>query len=558
MMGNRWKFAIGFICFVLYAHVANSQLSLIVKSVPVNTPVEDDIYVVGSFNDWNPSDSVYKLEKKTDGSYFIRLPFRGDFKYKFTRGSWKKVEGSFNGEAIDNREFKMEHSTSDTIYVSIVSWEDKSTNIPNVFDTLQLIVDNLPDNTPKDASIYVVGNFNDWHPGSPKYRMQEMPNGSYSIKIPLWLDPLEYKFTRGDWSSAEGRRNGRAIRNRTYIYDKNNTEIHASVKTWEDLAGGFTFYTYILMFSALQGFLLIIAVNRLQNNNREANYLLSIIILLISLALFGRVSTYPREVFQAFPKLILVPDLAVYFVYGPLFLFYIQKLLTIQPKSAKTRWAHFIMAGIHVLAYLPLIIMPKDTFISQVNDLQPHLVLSFSEGWSVLKEQILAQQLRLTFTISAGIALLFNIYYLFRCVFLLRAYRKSANANNSFEENVQYLNTVLSIKGLVLVVWAFTFLASFAGRMTNWNTTEIVETSTDVIWLVFSSVTYCLGYFAMNQPEIFKLHEEGLEEEPVEEVDTNASKENILPQKNKLSEMMIKHKPFLNPKLTLAELAEMM
>lgn len=558
MMGNQWKFAIGLICCLVYAHVANSQLSVVVKSVPVNTPAEEDIYIVGSFNDWNTADSIYKLNKKGDGSYFIRLPFRGDFKYKFTRGSWKKVEGSFNGEAIDNREFKMDQSTSDTIYVSIVSWEDKSTNIPNVFDTLRLVVEEIPDNTPKDASVYVVGNFNDWHPGSPKYRLKALPNGGYSIKIPLWLDPVEYKFTRGDWGSAEGRRNGRAIRNRTYIYDKNNTEIRTSIKTWEDLAGGFTFYTYILMFSALQGFLLIIAINRLQNNNRAANYLLSVIIVLISFALLGRVSTYPREVFQAFPKLILVPDLAVYFLYGPLFLFYIQKLLTIQPRSARRRWVHFIFAGFHLLAYLPLLFMSKDTFISQVNDLKPHLEFTFNGGWSILWEEILAQQLRLTFTLSGGIALLFNIYYLIRCISLLRIYRRNANAENSFEDNVQYLNTVLSIKGLVLGVWAFMFLASVAGRMSNWNTTDIVEISTDVIWLVFSSVTYCLGYFAMNQPELFKLPEESLEEEVPEVIEPTGPSENILPQKNKLAKIMEEEKPFLNPKLNLAELADMM
>ena len=130
----------------------------------------------------------------------------------------------------------------------------------------------------------------------------------------------------------------------------------------------------------------------------------------------------------------------------------------------------------------------------------------------------------------------------------------------SFEENVQYLNTVLTIKSLVLCVWAFTFCAAIAGRMTNWDSTWVEETSTDVIWLVFSSVTYCLGYFAMNQPELFKLPEESLDEDhPLETLgNTEDTKEDISPMKNKLGDMMAKEQPFLNPKLTLAELADMM
>ena len=140
---------------------------------------------------------------------------------------------------------------------------------------------------------------------------------------------------------------------------------------------------------------------------------------------------------------------------------------------------------------------------------------------------------------------------------LLRAYTKNSNDTHSFEENVQYLNTVLTIKALVLCVWAFTFLASFAGRMLNWDSTGVVEISTDVIWLVFSSVTYCLGYFAMNQPEIFKLPEESLEENEDHTEQTN-QREDINPQKEKLARIMETDMPFLNPKLTLAELADMM
>lgn len=249
MTVNQWKCALSILCLLLYAQAAYSQLIVVVKSVPVNTPAEDDLYIVGSFNSWNPSDAVYRLNKNYDGTYSIRLPFREDFEFKFTRGSWEKVEGSYNGDAMMNRKFRMEEGeTTDTIVTSIIRWEDLSLNAKPVIDTITFFVEHIPSNTPKDAAIYITGDFNDWHPGSVKYCMHQLPHGSYRVKIPLQMDSISYKFTRGDWSSVEGRENGYPIRSRSYVYDKNNTEIYLSIKAWEDLEEDLSLYTYIINF----------------------------------------------------------------------------------------------------------------------------------------------------------------------------------------------------------------------------------------------------------------------------------------------------------------------
>ncbi len=533
--------ALGLIGLLLWlAPAAFGQLTVLVESIPPSTPDGEGIYMVGSFNDWNPGDSNFVLKPQTDGSYIIRLPFRGDFEYKFTRGTWSSVEASFNGEAIDNRRFNASFNPSDTIIANIVNWEDLPPHSRHSFDNLTFILDEVPSNTPKDASIFIVGNFNDWHPGAPAYKLKKDEKGKYKIELPIWLEEISFKFTRGDWTSVEGRRNGQARQNRDYIYDPNHTEIHVSIESWEDLDGSFfSIYTFILIFAAVQGVLLILAINRLQNNNRPANIILSLLIFMISVALLARVAMYSREAFNWFPKLLLIPDF-IFFTYGPVFLSYIQKLLTLKPKPLRERWVHFIPAISHLLAYVPLFLMDDQTFISKVVDREIHWV----------------------FAIAGCLALLFNGYYWWRCVTVINNYRKTESTQHSFEENVQYLNTVMSLKAICLVVWAFALTVSVIGELTSLEVTWLVEVSTDAVWIVFSSITYFLGYFAMSQPEVFKhpdLEEEEEEEElPEKETVVQLPNNELSPIKQKLKRLMDKEKPYLNPKLTLGELAEMM
>lgn len=519
-----------------------AQLTLLVESYPANTPKNDSIYIVGSFNDWSPKDPNYLLLPQPDGTLLLKLPFRGDFDYKFTRGTWNSVEASFNGEAIGNRQFRAAQSQSDTIRVNIVNWEDIPPHSNQAFATVTFILDEVPANTPKDASIYIVGNFNDWHPGAPAYKLHKMSNGLFSIDLPIWLDKFEYKFTRGDWPSVEARRNGQARQNRTYEYVPDFTEVHVSIEAWEDLDGSFfSLYTFILIFAAVQGILLMLAINRLQNNNRRANNILSLLILMISIALLARVSTYSREAFQWQPKLLLIPDF-IFFTYGPVFLSYIQKLLTLKPKPLRQRWVQFIPAISHFLAYLPLFFMDKDTFITKVVDRELHLI----------------------FAIAGVLALAFNAYYWWRCVVVINHYRRADSSQHSFEEsNVTYLDTVMNLKGVCLAVWTFALVVSMLGEFTELEMTWLVEVSTDAVWIVFSSITYFLGYFAMSQPEIFKHPAQEMEEEKNVEVKQPAASppkipsSELLPLKKELTKLMEHEKPYLNPKLTLGELASM-
>ncbi|MCK5777105.1 MAG: hypothetical protein KAH25_13055, partial [Bacteroidales bacterium] len=94
--------------------------------MPDNTPAEDFIYIVGDFNDWDPGDPNYRLEKNDEEDWFIVMPEMGNgsqIQFKFTRGDWDTVEKGASGEEIPNRIFTF--GNGETQEYDILNWADQ-------------------------------------------------------------------------------------------------------------------------------------------------------------------------------------------------------------------------------------------------------------------------------------------------------------------------------------------------------------------------------------------------------------------------------------------------
>ena len=74
-------------------------------AVPTTTPDTAGVYIAGSFNGWNPGLPAYRLERRNDGTHVIELPatVRGPIEFKFTLGSWERVETTADGADVPNR-----------------------------------------------------------------------------------------------------------------------------------------------------------------------------------------------------------------------------------------------------------------------------------------------------------------------------------------------------------------------------------------------------------------------------------------------------------------------
>ena len=111
----------------LFLFSAQAQVTFTLVSIPDYTPEEDQIYIAGSFNGWNPGDDFYVLEENNDGLWEITLDGFSDgetIEFKFTRGSWETVEKGPDDEEIPNRTFTF--GNGEMVEITIHNWADNN------------------------------------------------------------------------------------------------------------------------------------------------------------------------------------------------------------------------------------------------------------------------------------------------------------------------------------------------------------------------------------------------------------------------------------------------
>ena len=96
----------------------------------------------------------------------------------------------------------------------------------------------VPASTPANATLYMAGSFNSWNPGSAAHALTKNADGTYQITLPQSTGTIEYKFTRGAWSSVETNATNGSVPNRSYTFGTGPATVAHTVLNWEDLAGG--------------------------------------------------------------------------------------------------------------------------------------------------------------------------------------------------------------------------------------------------------------------------------------------------------------------------------
>jgi predicted alpha/beta superfamily hydrolase len=111
------------VLFCVMAFIAKTQMTIKVVGTPLLTPLLDDIYIAGSFNDWEAGDASYMLTEQ-NGVWSIDITAQeGELlEFKFTRGTWQTVEGSPQGAYIPNR--TLTYQANQEVELSIAGWED--------------------------------------------------------------------------------------------------------------------------------------------------------------------------------------------------------------------------------------------------------------------------------------------------------------------------------------------------------------------------------------------------------------------------------------------------
>jgi len=117
------------VCLMIAAAAAINSVSAQVAAIKFAVKVPDasqgptSVFLVGSFNGWNPRDSFYIMTKEKENSYSLVVPlFEGkNYQYKYTLGGWSTVEIDHNDSDIRNRNLYSRNGIS--VYDTVIKWK---------------------------------------------------------------------------------------------------------------------------------------------------------------------------------------------------------------------------------------------------------------------------------------------------------------------------------------------------------------------------------------------------------------------------------------------------
>jgi AraC-like DNA-binding protein len=538
-----------FIVLCLQVLLLKAQIRIEITELPELLLPTEGVYLAGSFNNWAPGESKYQFKKDASGILFVILPDTlTSFKYKVTQGVWTVVEGGEGGAHRGDRIYdaRIEENPK-SVRIRVESWESRL--------SYRFIIKKLPKNTPHDATFYIAGNFNNWNPQHNAYKLQKQSDGTYRVTVVTDLNRLEFKFTRGTWGSVEGRASGKARANRIIKRDDhvlNIDAIEVQIESWEDLIGTFNFfslYDLSILFAVFHSLLLFFTIPTIQNYNRRANQWLVFLLLLTAFLLLVRVLGAYRELVQLYPRILLVPDF-IWCTYSPIFYFYVNKLLFQDVEKTWKVRLHIVPFLVQLLVYFPFLVSDDENLKNKTLNLDPNLYNIFG--------------------IFGLLGLVINSYYWITIWKQIDEYKEQAKSSFSYEENLNYLRTIMFVKALCLAIWVLISIFAILNRIFQIDLlVSVIEKTTDFNWLIFSMIPHFLGYFAIHQPEIFKVaqptsifgetNEVLIEEEKVADVVERKtplpSIEDLDALKQTLESQMERLKPYTNPKLTINELA---
>ena len=91
----------------------------------------------------------------------------------------------------------------------------------------------VPEFTPEEDTVYIVGTLNDWDPD--ELAMSKVNLNSWQRILELAENSsFEYKYTRGNWETVEKDVAGEEIENRTLSTDSTDFSLNDEVVNWRD------------------------------------------------------------------------------------------------------------------------------------------------------------------------------------------------------------------------------------------------------------------------------------------------------------------------------------
>ncbi|MEM7085620.1 MAG: AraC family transcriptional regulator [Bacteroidota bacterium] len=281
----------------------------------------------------------------------------------------------------------------------------------------------------------------------------------------------------------------------------------------------------IVLVGICQGLFLSLVIQRISNTNKKANAILSLLIIISTLMLVGRVLMV--RFFSEWVFLWSIAFDVVIYLFGPLVYLYTKRLLF-------NEQGPIVLNRLH---YLPAVIF----FAVACGYLLYYTPTEYFEAYR-------RGELSLMFDLVLITGMLSNFYYLVRSFGLLLKFRRTEKDAFSFHQSpVRYITFFLIAIGTIMTAWLFGYLNT---KLFDSFWTYV---GYDAIWIVIPMFIYMIGYFSLKQPELFRITNLKEDDSPKK---SRITEEEVQLLKGKLDSLMLNERVYLQGNLTLAEVSE--
>lgn len=128
------KFNLIVLMAVLWSHAGFTQhsLNISLKDFPVKH-ANEKVFIAGNFNGWDPAKTPLEFNASKNTWEVELKEMKPDvYEFKFTRGSWDKVQSTVSGGDVQNNLVKLSSDT--TLQFSINGWKDDFDSVRKVID----------------------------------------------------------------------------------------------------------------------------------------------------------------------------------------------------------------------------------------------------------------------------------------------------------------------------------------------------------------------------------------------------------------------------------------
>ncbi|AXT51680.1 AraC family transcriptional regulator [Aquimarina sp. BL5] len=280
----------------------------------------------------------------------------------------------------------------------------------------------------------------------------------------------------------------------------------------------------ILFLGISQGIFLAITLQFLSNKNRSANFILSIILLISSIILIGRLYYFVFKESEFLARLGMVVDSSIY-LFGPLLYLYVRRMVVSSKEKPVLRWVEFIPSGLHFIYVLWTFSLSRNEMLEMYYD-----------GFFVIPY----------FIVEISIITVFTIYIL-KCFMLLRRFRLAEERVLSFHQEIYfYLIALVSVFSVLTFCWFLNLTITFGMGVYN------LYFNYNVVWSCVPVIMYVVGFYSFKQPEIFRVPIFYPKKDLTRD---RLGKDKIETLTSSLEHLLIVDKVYLNPNLTLRKLA---